>query len=99
MIADTKVTPCNRRLCVRLVESEAEATSDVLLPEGYKIKNSFETVEVIHLASDCENKANIIPGSLLVVPGNVMENFTFNDEKHYLVQENYVLAIIEPREK
>ena len=97
MIDSTKVTPCNRRLCVRLVESETETTSDVLLPEGYKIKNSFETVEVIDMASDCENKANIIPGALLVVPGNVMENFTFNDEQYYLIQENYVLAIVEPR--
>ena len=95
------IIPNNRHLLVKSVDTE-ENKSTVVVPEGWKPIKEHEIVEILEIASDCQmfvDEENIFGrpsdiGSIVVVPGNMLISFTYQNVEHYLVQENYVLAKI-----
>tara|TARA_Y100000296_G_C5152982_1_gene247443 strand:+ start:905 stop:1213 length:309 start_codon:yes stop_codon:yes gene_type:complete len=96
-----QIVPSNRHLLVKLVDAK-EDKSTVLVPEGWKPVKEHEMVEVVGVAPDCQmfiDEENLFNnpsdvGSTLMVPGNMLISFTYQNVEHYLVQENYVLAKI-----
>tara|TARA_R110000744_G_scaffold44498_7_gene99257 strand:- start:534 stop:824 length:291 start_codon:yes stop_codon:yes gene_type:complete len=92
--------PKNRHLLVEPVDSE-ESQTLVALPEEYLPAKEHQIVKILKISTDCQmfvDEGNLrYPsdvGSTLIVPGNMLISFTYQGSKHYLVQENYVLAQI-----
>ena len=83
--------PVNGYLLVRMVEVEQENNSLVLLPEGMKTNDSpFAVVELLKCGSKSDWHGLL--GHRLLVPSRTVENFTFENQTHYLVLENHVIA-------
>jgi len=93
--------PKNRHLLVEPVDSE-ESQVLVALPEEYLPVKEHQIVKILKISTDCQmfvDEENLFDrpsdvGSTLIVPGNMLISFTYQGSKHYLVQENYVLAQI-----
>ena len=93
--------PKNRHLLVEPVDSE-ESQTLVALPEEYLPVKEHQIVKILKISTDCQmfvDEENLFDrpsdvGSTLIVPGNMLISFTYQGSKHYLVQENYVLAQI-----
>ena len=89
-----EILPQNRHLLVEPVDSD-ESQALVVLPEEYLPAKEHEVVEIRGIAKDCGNFSWDHDGNTKVlVPGNMLISFTYQGTKHYLVQENYVLAQI-----
>ena len=97
------IIPNNRHLLVKSVDTK-ENKSTVVVPEGWSPVKDHEIVEILEIAPDCQSfigPENIgwvdrpsDVGSTVVVPGNMLISFTYQNVEHYLIQENYVLAKI-----
>ena len=97
------IIPNNRHLLVKSVDTK-ENKSTVVVPEGWSSVKEHEIVEILEIAPDwhsfrgpenpgwTDHPSDI--GSTVVVPGNMLISFTYQNVEHYLVQENYVLAKI-----
>ncbi len=93
--------PKNRHLLVEPVDS-GESQNLVALPEEYLPVKEHQIVKILKISTDCQmfvDEENLFDrpsdvGSTLIVPGNMLISFTYQGSKHYLVQENYVLAQI-----
>ena len=72
---------------VKVVEQPERA---FLLPEDYKQKDKpYKVVRVIE-----DSTEQYEPESLILVPTHMLEEIELDGEKHYLIQENYVLATV-----
>ncbi len=61
----------------------------------HKIKSENEFVKIIAVAHDCDKfDLEDAISHIAIVPGNMLKSFTYRDHTHYLVQENYVLAVV-----
>jgi|TARA_Y100000310_G_scaffold337090_1_gene423244 uncharacterized protein (DUF3820 family) len=83
--------PKNRHLLVEPVDSE-ESQVLVALPEEYLPVKEHEVVKILKVATDCIQFTEQSVRTNIVIPGNMLISFTYQGFKHYLVQENYVLA-------
>ncbi len=84
-------TPKNRHLLVKPVDSD-ESQALVVLPEEYLPAKEHEVVRILGIAGDCSSFDRSDEGRQVIIPGNMLISFTYQGTKHYLVQENYVLA-------
>lgn len=86
------LSPRNRYL---LVEEEhvtvtKQEEKAYLLPTNYREKEPpYKVVRVIE-----DSNAKYPPESLILVPTNVLEQVDINNEKFYLVTDNYILATV-----
>jgi len=72
---------------VKVVEQPERA---FLLPEDYKQKDKPH--KVVRVIEDSTQQYE--PESLILVPTHMLEEIELDGEKHYLIQENYVLATV-----
>ncbi len=89
------VLPQNRHLKVSEPVDSDESEALVVLPEEYLPVKEHESVDILAVAKNCSSFDDFDVGKRIVVPGNMLISFTYQGTKHYLVQENYVLAKIE----
>ena len=86
------LSPRNRYL---LVEEEhvtvtKQEQRSFVLPTNYKEKE--EPYKVMRVIED--SNAKYPPESLILVPTNVLEQVDIDNEKFYLVTDNYILATV-----
>ena len=90
--------PMNRHLWVKPPSTEADP-SGIVLPEAYTEAQEHSVVEVISAASDCKafDKALLRRGSAVgvLVPTSMLVEVTAGSENYTLVQENYILGVLE----
>ena len=91
-----EIRPCNRHLLVEILEQQEDDTqSSVLLPDSFTPIKENEFVKIIAVAHDCDKfDLEDAIDHVAIVPGNMLKSFTYHDHTHYLVQENYVLAVV-----
>ena len=86
--------PHNRYLWIDVVEEQKEEKdSAVLLPEGYKQKESeFAIVKLKDAAPDCNRRW--ARGEKLIVERHMIREIKLGDKFFYTILENYVLGVI-----
>jgi len=86
--------PHNRYLWIDVVEEQKEEKdSAVLLPEGYKQKESeFAIVKLKDTAPDCNRRW--ARGEKLIVERHMIREIKLGDKFFYTILENYVLGVI-----
>ena len=83
--------PCNRYILIKPVEQE-EDKSVVLTPEDYRPKTNPHTVaDVLDWSEDV--KLQLYENMKIVVNTSMIEEVEIAGETHFLVLENYVLAV------
>ena len=87
--------PQNRHLLVSEPVDSDESQALVVLPEEYLPVKEHESVDILSVSANCSQFDKYDIGKRIVIPGNMLISFTYQGTKHYLVQENYVLALIE----
>jgi hypothetical protein len=91
------LSPRNRYLLVEekhVTVSKQEQDRGFVLPTNYKEK--IEPYKIMRVVEDSNGKYE--PESLVLVPTNVLEEVTLNNEKFYLVVDNYVIAVVQETE-
>ena len=86
------LSPRNRYLLVeeKHVTINKQEERAFVLPTDYKEKR--EPYKVMRVVEDAN--CNYTPESLILVPTNVLEEVVINEQKFYLVTDNYVLAVV-----
>ena len=86
--------PKNNWVSVRLVEEvkkEKEDNMAILLPEDYKPQeNPYKVVTVIK-----DPEWMYSSGSCVVVPTHIIREIEVCGSKHYLVERNHIMAVVE----
>lgn len=90
------LSPRNRYLLVehKEVTVHKQEEKSYVLPVSYKEKE--QPYKVVRVIEDSNNKYE--PESLILVPTNVLEEVTINQQKFYLVTDNYILASVKEME-
>ena len=86
------LSPRNRYLLVeeKHVTVTKQEERAFVLPTDYKEKREpYKAMRVIE-----DSNARFEPESLILVPTNVLEEIDINEQKFYLVTDNYVLAVV-----
>ena len=85
------LSPRNRYL---LIENKQDTVPvqerSFVLPTNYREKD--EPYKVMRVIEDSNDKYE--PESLILVPANVLEEIEINNEKFYLVTDNYIIAVV-----
>jgi len=86
------LSPRNKYLLVEQlsVKAELQPQHAFVLPTDYKEKE--KPYKVVRVIEDSTEKYE--PESLILVPTHMLEEVDLDGEKHYLIQENYVLATV-----
>lgn len=84
------LSPRNRYILVEDKEQAVEEERSFVLPAGYKQDIVYH--KVMRVIEDSNGKYE--PESLILVPTNVLEEIEIEGQKHYLVTENYVIAVV-----
>lgn len=83
--------PLNRYVRVE-IKSESPAEGDVLMPDGYKVAKEWESAQVRAVSSDCKMFEASDVGNTIIFPGNMLVTVDVGGDKHFFVQENYVVC-------
>tara|TARA_Y100000593_G_C4082786_1_gene224654 strand:- start:210 stop:473 length:264 start_codon:yes stop_codon:yes gene_type:complete len=83
--------PCNRYILIKPIEEE-EDESVVLVPEDYRPKTNPHTVADVLDWSD-DTSLQLHENMKIIVNTSMIEEVKVGDRVHFLVLENYVLAI------
>lgn len=86
------LSPRNKYLLVEqlAVKVEVQPQHAFILPTDYKEKE--KPYKVVRVIEDSTDKYE--PESLILVPTHMLEEIELDNEKHYLIQENHVLATV-----
>lgn len=88
------LSPKNRYVLVEQ-RSEKATQRSFVLPTDYKEK--IEPYKIVRVIEDSNNK--YMPETLIVVPTNVLEEVAIDNQKFYLVTDNYILATVSELEE
>lgn len=90
------LSPRNRYLLVeeKHVTISKQEERAFVLPTDYKEKR--EPYKVMRVVEDSNGRFE--PESLILVPTNVLEEVDINQQKFYLVTDNYVMAVVKELE-
>jgi hypothetical protein len=85
------LSPRNNYLLIEPLDViEEKPQQAFLLPADYKQKESpYKVMRVIEDAND-----KYRPESLILVPSHLIEEVDLDNEKHYLIPQNYVIATV-----
>lgn len=87
------MTPLNRHVGVTLQsQGSPDIENAVLMPENYNPTKEWEVAQVTAVASDCKMFGSLDVGNTIIFPGNMLVCVDLHGEKHYFVQENYVVC-------
>ncbi len=87
--------PVNRYVLVEDTkkENEQQTSAGILLPTDYKpSEESYVSLKVINWADDVRFKLST--GSTVVVDRKMIEQITVNNRKYSIVQDNYIVGIV-----
>jgi co-chaperonin GroES (HSP10) len=84
------IRPVNNWLRVTPEEQDQDQDSLVLLPDDYKKAESPYTIVRVIYSSN-----SYCTGNILIVPTHTIQDIEVRGDIVHLVQENYVLAVIE----
>lgn len=84
------IRPVNNWLHISPETREQEQDSLVLLPDDYKKAESPYTIVRVNSSS-----TNYNTGDVLIVPTHTIQDIEVRGDIVHLVQENYVLAVVE----
>jgi hypothetical protein len=86
------LSPRNRYLLVeeKHVTINKQEERSFVLPTDYKEKR--EPYKIMRVVEDASS--NYTPETLILVPTNVLEEVEINEQKFYLVTDNYILAVV-----
>ena len=85
--------PVNRYILIEKVQPE-EKTSSVLLPQDYEPKQEVHsTYNVLDWAPDTRFKLK--KHAFIAVDNKMIEEICINNVTYYIVQDNYVVGIID----
>ena len=85
------LSPRNKYLLVEKLDVIVEEPKhSFVLPTDYKEKE--KPYKVVRVIEDSTEKYE--PESLILVPTHMLEEIDLDGEKHYLIQENHVLATV-----
>ena len=94
--------PFNRHILIipEYVEKEKKKEqSSILLPDDYtKAEGRYCAATVFDWAPDCRLEA-IKKGGQILVDRSMIEEIEYGGDKHYLIQDNYVIAKIKENTK
>ena len=83
------VYPKNKHLLIELIEDEQDE-STVLVPDDYRPIKTHIMGKVLKVHDSV--KEEISEGSVVVAESNMLREVDIGDQKHYLIQANYVLC-------
>lgn len=89
------IVPSNGNLLIELHSAKVEdEQSELLLPDGYAKRSEYEIGKIISIAKDCTKfqKFSGDLGKMVVFPSNMLIELSLNEEKVFLVKENYVIG-------
>ena len=87
------IQPWNRRLLIELPREEEQSDSSILLPEDYKPSPNDHLIgKVLATASDATKE---LVGKKVVIPPISIEEIQIDDVTHYLILENYIVAVLD----
>ena len=85
--------PVNRHILIEKLEAE-EKMSEVLLPEDYEPEiENHSAYKVLDWASD--TRFNLKKGYFIVVDNKMIEEIRVNNTSYFIVQDNYVVGIVD----
>lgn len=88
--------PVNKMLLVTLLNQKEENKTQqgFILPDDVVTKKKpHEVVKVRKIAEDSKFRGDLIHiGDLIMVESHMLTEVVYNDEKHFLISENGVLA-------
>jgi co-chaperonin GroES (HSP10) len=86
------LSPRNRYLLVEqlAVKVEVQPQHAFILPADYKEKE--KPYKVVRVIEDSTEKYE--PESLILVPTHMLEEIEIDNQTHYLIQENHILATV-----
>jgi len=85
--------PVNRYILIEKPEIQ-EKTSEVLLPEDYAPKVEIHSMyKILDWAED--TRFNLKKGHFIVVDNKMIEEICINNATYFIVQDNYVVGIID----
>jgi len=86
------LSPRNRYLLVEqlAVKVEVQPQHAFILPTDYKEKE--KPYKVVRVIEDSTEKYE--PESLILVPTHMLEEIEIDNQTHYLIQENHILATV-----
>ena len=89
-----KINPWNRRLLVGIdQEKELDNELAILIPEDYKPTSNEHLVgTVLSVATDATQD---LLGKRVVVQPNGIEEIQIEGATHYLILENYIVAVLD----
>lgn len=84
------LSPRNNYLLVEHTEVKEEVQHSFVLPKDYKEKDKpYKVVRVIEDATDTYS-----PETLVLVPSHMLEEVELDEQKHYLITQNHVIATV-----
>lgn len=89
------ITPTNGNLLIEIHSAQVEdQQSELLLPEDYTRRSEYEVGKIISIAKDCASFKvfNGDVGKMVVFPSNMLIELDLDDNKAFLVKENYVIG-------
>tara|TARA_R100001510_G_C7585332_1_gene156859 strand:- start:250 stop:567 length:318 start_codon:yes stop_codon:yes gene_type:complete len=94
-----RLVPINRHVLVVPHFSKNENESKVLLPDDFELsKDRYIEATVIDVAEDCTSPIKRLRyGSLdpnkIVIDSSMLEEVILKDKTHYMILENYIVAL------
>tara|TARA_B100000131_G_scaffold295072_1_gene311742 strand:+ start:1140 stop:1451 length:312 start_codon:yes stop_codon:yes gene_type:complete len=90
--------PVNRHILIKPLEDSEEdsrAPSGILLPEDYqKQQSQHVAVSILDWAEDCSINSGLSEFGTALVERSMIKELSYEDEKVYLILENYVVCMI-----
>lgn len=84
------LSPRNKYVLVEEKNETVEEKRSFVLPAGYKQDIVYH--KIMRVIEDSTGQYE--PESLVLVPVNVLEEIDIEGQKHYLVSENYIMAVV-----
>lgn len=87
--------PVNRYVLVEdnTEENRQETPMGILLPDDYKpTEERYTSLKVIESADDI--RFDVSPGATIIVDRKMIEQITVNNRTYSIVQDNYIVGIV-----
>ena len=86
--------PINKHILVSKVTQADETPSGVLLPETSTVEPAYQSLKIEKVSFDCEKFNSHDLNAQVIAPTNMVIEVEHNGDTFFLVQENYILAMV-----
>ncbi len=89
------ISPRNRYILVEPYETKkVKEERAFVLPTEHEELERYKVVKVIE-----DSNSSYVPNSYILVPSQMLEKVEISGRDHYLITDNYVIAVVIPTEK